>query len=260
VFIQENQKTVKAPTLKNQRMFVPMLTSIAVLAATFAQSYGQGTVRFQNLGFESANVQALPPGWFNELVAAADALPGWTAYLGGKEVSLVGHNGLTLGAENISILGPEWSQSQRIEGDFSVILQTGGINNDMEAAIAQSGTIPAKALSLRFQAWTRPVWPSATPADFIGITFNGERLKLYRIAMGERADTYALDVSTFAGEFGELKITSLITPLFGQNNVLVDNFAFSVLPVPEPTSRVLLLLGGLAALLRAGRLRPHLKD
>ena len=54
-----------------------LLAALPIFGCGTFASDGQGG--FQNLDFESANTQ---PGQVSGVVSAADAIPGWTPYLG----------------------------------------------------------------------------------------------------------------------------------------------------------------------------------
>src|SRR5712664_3643145 len=91
------------------------------LSGCLLSAYGQAT--FQNRGFEAANLPAIPSGQPGVLVPIREAMPGWTGYAGSNGITQVLHNDLTLGAANISILGPDWPASEIIAGKYSAVLQ-----------------------------------------------------------------------------------------------------------------------------------------
>ena len=69
-----------------------LAASLAVLL-TARGATGQGN--FQNLDFESATVTPVPGG--PGVVYASNAIPGWTAYLGGNPQNIIGYDGMGLG-------------------------------------------------------------------------------------------------------------------------------------------------------------------
>jgi hypothetical protein len=73
------------------------------LALVMWQAHAQGT--FRNLDFEAATVQDLPSG-ANDFVSIQSGLPGWAGYIGSTELTTVFHNGVTIGAAAMSVLGP----------------------------------------------------------------------------------------------------------------------------------------------------------
>src|ERR1051326_2483379 len=89
-------------------------TGLLFLAASSA--LGQGT--FQNLDFESANIQ---PGQAPGLVSAADAIPGWTPYLGTNQGNAVLFDRPSAGAADVVL----YDAPRSVEGNFSVLLQGG---------------------------------------------------------------------------------------------------------------------------------------
>jgi hypothetical protein len=65
-------------------------------------SHGQGT--FQNLGFESASVVAIP----GQLVPFGTAFPGWVGYVGGVQQTTALYNSIYLDSSVISIIDSGW--------------------------------------------------------------------------------------------------------------------------------------------------------
>jgi len=91
-------------------------------------------------------------------VEASAALPGWTAYVETNQIDRVLHNNLFLSAAGLAVMGPEPGSPQnnyRIEGNYTVLLQGGSVFHPglgiafVEAAIAQTGLVPAAAQLLR---------------------------------------------------------------------------------------------------------------
>ena len=107
--------------------------------------YGQGT--FINLNFESPQPPLTRDAEF--MVPIANALPGWTGYIGGNQVTRVVYDTRSLGAAAISLLS-----TFSIAGNYSVFLQGQFNPNDIpglpSAAIAQTGQIPMGTQSLVF--------------------------------------------------------------------------------------------------------------
>jgi len=207
--------------------------------------HGQGT--FQNLDFESAMLSSVPPGEFGGYVSISTALPGWTGYLGGVQTTLVLQNDYTLGAPSINVLGPQWNENPGIiDGNYSVYLQPG--DNATIASIAQSGTIPDGTKTLLFDA---SQLPDATP---FSVTFAGDSLSLVLLftsqsPSGQPYDVYGANVSSFAGQTGQLEFT--VYPK-SYNSLLLDDISFSSITVtPEPDPLALMGVG--AALLAAYR-------
>lgn len=191
---------------------------------------GQGV--FQNLGFENSSIpQDHPPGF----VAIADALPGWNGYLGTNQQTEVFYNSVSLGAPNISLVGTNGVGGRSIEGGYSVILQ-GGTTELMpvSASIDQSATIPSNAQSLQWKAVLEPT------SNF-EVTIGGQALEMIVLFTGSTYTLFGADITTFAGQMHELRITSLSTAQRPFSSVNIDSLVFSPEPVPEPTTLALVL-------------------
>jgi hypothetical protein len=205
----------------------------------------QGT--FQNLDFEDAiyKVPDIPGGQFGTPVSAADGIPGWTAYYGTDQVSQILHNNIALGATSISIMGPNWTGPAPLQGFYSVLLQSpSGISPiSGPAAIAQTGTIPANALSIQFLG-LQILDPN--PAQ-LGVTFGGHSLSLVPLSSGPGATLYGADISAYAGNTGQLEITSLPNPDSSYNSFMIDSISFSPQAIPEPSTVSLLVIGAAIA-------------
>ena len=189
----------------------------------------QGT--FQNLNFESAVLVPAPGGpagaWqFDQ------AFPGWTGYVGGQVQTTTFPGGVPIGPPGqtpfIGILYPPgwggWQGSYAV--GFGAANSSGSF---VPVALAQTGTVPAQARSLQFLALY-------APAVFLG----GQQLPSVRLGSGPSTSSlFGVDISNFAGQVAELRFQP------GLGIDYLDAITFSSQPVPEPTSFVLLEVGGL---------------
>src|SRR6185436_19806351 len=82
----------------------------------------QGT--FQNLGFESADLEPIPSQPF-VYVPVSDGIPNWEGFLGTNLVTQVLHNSTTVDLANICILGPGYNVNAIIEGNYTILLEAG---------------------------------------------------------------------------------------------------------------------------------------
>ncbi len=216
-----------------------------MLAAVSAQA--QGT--FQNLNFESANVPPSGPELYGTFVPIASALPDWTAYLGGNQLTQVGYNSPTIGTATISLFGPTWNSSDPalpgigiIDGNYSVVLQSGGVPNGQggeNASIEQNGTVPSAAESLEFKAIA--VGPFSV--SFAGIALDPIALSTGPGPGGVPYTLYGASISAWAGQTGELEFTADLDP--NEPYLVLDDIAFSTQVVPEPSPLALTGIGAL---------------
>jgi hypothetical protein len=198
---------------------LPLAAAGALALATPA--IGQGS--FQNLSFEAAQIIYDLPN----RIATSNALPGWQAFSGTDQLLHVHYNS-PAAANIVGLLG---SNAAVLSGTFSVSLSVGG-------SVAQAGLVPAGTESLRFKA----SWHSVPAVVSLG----GHELPLVRLSETANYSLYGADVSAFAGQAARLSFASPLTAV----NILVDDFEFSPLPIPEPSA---LALSGLGALCIAAR-------
>ena len=182
------------------------------------------TQGFVNLNFESAHVSGYSPGDF---LPTSAAFPGWIAYapviydttsLGGALVILVDSN------------APSGGAPLPIQGNYSVLLEGSIPFAATSASIGQTGTIPITAQSLTFFA----------NQGGLQVAFNGQNLPFSAIGTGANYTIYGADISSYAGQTGQLLFT---TPV--QAFALLDNIQFSTEAIPEPNGLVLFGLGAL---------------
>ena len=191
-----------------------------------------GQATFQNLGFESANLPIIPSGSFGGYVPVANGLPGWNVYLGTSQQAQVLHNSVTLGASVVGIMGPDFSFLTRIQGSYTALL-IGGLNsstgNNLDASIAQTGTIPGSTRSIQFKA-------NPGNGDFI-ISMGGQSIPVVALQSLLNSTLFGGDISSFAGQTAELRITAVSDAInHGLNVFTIDSILFSTQSVPEPSS------------------------
>jgi hypothetical protein len=223
--------------MKKHSQYSNLLVLSASILLVPRIGFSQGT--FQNLNFESANVPFVPQGQPGGFVSVSDGLPGWTAYLPGvTTVNQIGHNSVSIGGAAIDIEGPQWDSSQILQGNYTVLLQS-GLNSgngqpSLTAAIGQTGLIPSTAQSVGFFEGF---------GGNLHVTFNGQPIPVVPLGAGTNFVVYGGDISAFAGQTGELRFTSPESPLNGQGGALLDNIFFSIQPIPEPSALGLFAVG-----------------
>ena len=203
---------------------------------------------FVNLDFESADLSAYGAG--PAQVPIADAIPGWTGYLGNNLQTSVLYNSLDIGSANLAILGTNNSLGiGTIPGNsYTVVLQAGASGQDgVSAAIAQTALIPATAKSILFTA--------NNPNFGWQVSIAGQNIPVSQVStVGNYYAVWAGDISAYAGQKDELRFTAL----FGAGpsvNLYLDSISFSSSSVPEPSEFALTALGAL--LLGFRRRRNH---
>lgn len=219
-----------------------LVVCLGLVSVGFAQS------SFKNLGFELAayHIPSTPPGSYDGYVAVSNGLRFWSASVGANQVDQVLHNNLTLGTPAIAILGPYFNDII-IAGDYTVHFMP----FFADASLAQSGTVPNDAKSLRFSAVT-----STGP---LAVSFSGQSLPVVLLlsypllsVSSVTCSDYGVDVSAFSGQTGELRFTAQSGGYIGNNSYL-DSIQFSSVPIPEPSGRHMMGLGAVLYLLSVGR-------
>ena len=226
--------------LKIRRLVLGSTLALGLIASSVA-TFAQGT--FRNLNFESATVPNVPPN-LPVLLNASDAVPGWTVYIGTNQSSQVWYNGISAGGAFVSIIDRHTAYvgNRVISFNFTATLDSGiaffgGTGIPVSAALAETGLIPGFAHSLLFGA--------SGDVSAMRVTFNGQDLPFVMIGTGPNYQMYGADISSIAGQTGELRFTELpITPPTFPIAFL-DAIQFSQFSVPEPTTPALLAVGGL---------------
>ena len=221
-------------TMQNN-FFKIFITSI-LLSTGIQRGHSQGT--FRNLDFESAMVPVNPNGVFE--LPIANALPAWTAYIGGSPVDLVLYDTRNLDAAGISLQDSTSPVFQPLQGNYSVFLQGSSIfAPTASAAIGQIG---------RIAPGTRSVILYATPGSSLQVTFGSHLIPLVQIGSAANYNILGGDISGYAGVSDELRLTVL-----PNTGALLDNVQFSMTPVPEPSEIALAVMGALLLGLRRRR-------
>jgi hypothetical protein len=195
-----------------------------------------GEFDFRNLGFDEAKTGSLRPDR-GEFGAAAELLPAWTVRFGDSAVTTIGYNADTttsLFSNYASIWGKDFRPTV-VQGEYGLFLVT--LNGALGTpSISQMGQIPADAKYLAF------TFLSYLP----DVTINGVRFRhvaptpLFDYA--ERPTDVYLDISDFAGTFGELRF-AVPTRGDGRGGFFLDNIRFTNV-IPEPGVVSILGLGG----------------
>jgi len=223
-----------------------VLLSSALLFAVTAQA--QGT--FRNLDFELAQVpSSTPPG---TLLPASTAIPFWTPYVGGNPQDTVLYNKLYLGTAVVALLSSAPGNpvpNGVIQGNYTAVLEAGAGG---DAAISQTGTIPANAVSIMFEA-------SAPYGSGWTITVGGVTIPVFELASlpaHPGVFLYGGNISAFAGQTEQLRFTATLGPS-PPVSMFLDAIQFSSAVVPEPSESVLIALGAFLLVLIEMRRRQE---
>jgi hypothetical protein len=199
---------------------------LRIVLAFFALCQTGQAQGFINLDLESANLAPVPSGQFGGDVPTANAIPGWSAFIGATQVSQVLQNNYTLGNASIDILGPNWNGGGIIEGEYTVVLQPGvdpfGSGQNVSASISQIGQVQMNSQSLEFKAETYTAF---------SVALGGENLSLFVLGTGPNYTLYGANISAFAGQTETLTVTALAAPNTAD---YFDSFDFNSSPIPEP--------------------------
>jgi hypothetical protein len=226
---------------KSMKTKLKQLVIFGFAFAVIFQLHAQGT--FVNLNFESAVVAALPSSPAFMTVPVTNALPSWNVYFGSSLQPLMSYNTKTLGSVGVSLWGPgsifPGFGGLILQGQYTVLLQ-GGVNPfsaDKDATIAQNGTIPATARSLL----------ALISGQSLRVTFAGQELAYQDLSVvqtpeGYTVRTIGIDVTSLAGQPGELRFTAPYI-LDVPNELFLDSIRFSNQPIPEPSPFALIMLG-----------------
>jgi hypothetical protein len=224
-----------------------LILSLALPLATPVRN-----LAFTNLDFESAVIQSHDPnfGWLDWSLAA----PGWS-HSAGDSTDVI-YYGLThLGTTQIYLLLDTNTQPYGtlapLAGEYSLAFASGfatgpGDSEWINAFISQTGEIPVGAESLHLLA-TGPF------SVFVG------GVSIPMVSLG--GDSFAGDIHSFAGTTAAITIMNTAPWGSVHTHTVVDNLAFSPIPIPEPSCLALVAVALAAArsfrrgLLRHSQLR-----
>ena len=202
---------------------------------------------FVDLDFESATVQVNDPtfGFLDWSLAA----PGWN-HSSGSATAIIYYGQEHIGTDQIYLLkdatSPVWAPATQLAGNYSLAFASGYDTvfgtpySWVTAFISQTGSIPPSARSLRMLA-------SGPVQVFLG----GVEIRMF--ALG--GNLYAGDISGFASTTTELKIANAAPIGQVHDYAVVDDILFSSIPVPEPSTFTLAVLGAGALVISRRRQR-----
>ena len=139
---------------------------------------------------------------------------------------------------------PSSGELAPLEGNSSIILQSGSHDSDSSTLIRQVGDIPKDARSIRFLA-NADVSASRSFSN-LQLSADGQRLSIVELSERDANGTLTLgaDVSSIAGQSVEIQFESLFRLSDRiESNVYIDAIEYSPIPIPEPSSAALTALG-----------------
>jgi hypothetical protein len=208
------------------------LITIGLIVSAAQSMKGQGN--FADLDFESPVLPFVPDIEFQ--VPVANAVPGWSVYVGGASVNSCNYNATTLDAAGVNLFS-SGSGNSTIQGGYSVFLQSATIGvpagSPTSAAIGQAGTIPGGTQTLLFAAGF------GVPQ----VTFAGQAISTTAVGTYAGYTLYGGNISMFAGQAGQLLFSVDRAGNGNRQQVLLDAISFSSTPIPEPSAITLAALG-----------------
>jgi hypothetical protein len=179
---------------------------------------------FTNLDFEQAVVVVHDP--FFGFLDWNLAVPGW-GHLNSPDTSIVYYRNPHTGVTPYYLLVDSQSHpNSLLAGNYSLEMANGLLGSPpaiyTQAFISQTGAIPGDARSIRLLG--------TGPIDvFVG----GASVPMLLLGGNE----YAGDISAYAGTTAEVRIVN--AAMNGASPLVVDNITFSAIPLPEPSTLVL---------------------
>lgn len=232
------------PRLTDIFMKLLYLGSVLILSTVSASA-----APFQNLGFEEANTNSTFLQAVGDVLIGygpiADLIPGWQVLDGTTPRSLAGYNAnLESPIGSAAIITREVAlPTFQLDGNYGVSLQTSSGGNPI--SLLQRGDVPADAQILTYHQDAGGI-----AQDFV-LSINGTEL----IQGGTLFDP-VFDISTFAGQNVELRLTVSGQRGFSPNSAFIDSITFVV---PEPAPLSLSFVGGTALLVGTRYRRWHQK-
>lgn len=168
---------------------------------------------------------------FEQGYSVSNTIPHWTAYDNGVPITVL-FDATSLSGASVSLFdtnGPYYLPP--IQGKYFAWLIGGYEPSYGPVALGQTGQVPVWAESISFSG-----------SDVgMQITFNGQLLNFLVTGSTANFNTYAADISAFAGQTGQLLFT--VPPY--NNGGMLDNIQFSSSPVPEPGELALVVFSAL---------------
>ena len=181
---------------------------------------------FQNLDFEAAqNIPVFDPHGHPWTMSPEDALPHWNCFYGTNQFGWAWYNDLALDSAAVGIMGSNsplfvYVPAGLLDGQYCASLQAATMSaGSYSASIGQIGQIPSNAKSITFGG-----------SYAFSVSFAGNQIPMEISIPEGNYNVYTGDVSQFAGQTGELLITSY------NHFSFIDDIQFSPDAIPEPST------------------------
>lgn len=233
-----------------------MKSWICITAVLLLDATSRGA-SFQNLGFDVADVSKVDSEFsrFGGVGAASDLLPGWQLYQGETRVTQIRYDEISIGSRHGAATlfdndprGP-FAAWPRAEDRFALLLEEG--IGEEPFVLVQTGEIPASAVFLRYKYFADPMSLSVNGISVPPVDGSFDYVLNTSGTLGQEV----FDISQFAGQEVELRLTTLwLFPWGTPPYQVLDSIAFMSV-IPEPEHLVVLGLTALGAVLYFARCR-----
>jgi hypothetical protein len=224
--------------MKMRRVYIPLAIGLVSVSVARAQT------AFQNLDFEEANLLGYQAG---NMVPTTTAFPGWQASEEGSggtfPLSSVFYDGISIGGAGASIGGNDPSRgTSPLDGNYSAYLFGGGPQQNLfSTSISQTGTVPAGAQAIEFDA-------SVSRAPFV-VVLGGTTIAMTPMQSFVDYELWGGNIPAgMAGQTETLTITEPPATGVQPSMLELDDIVFSpnsVTVTPEPSPFVLTAIGGI---------------
>jgi hypothetical protein len=220
--------------LMNTKTRYTFILLVGVIHAALESTLAQGTLgngTFQDLNFEEATLIAYPSGQPTTSpgpVYAAQALPGWTVYIGGIAQNQIPFDS---GGSDYPVIVLS-SKPNVLDGNYGAFLGGSGVNPNQSpsSSLQQTGIIPIGANSIEFLS---------NPNIHMTFAVGGQMLPLVSTPQPSGATLYAANIPGFGGQTATIAFNQ--TPTAGGD--YLDDITFSSQVVPEPSGYLLFAAG-----------------
>jgi hypothetical protein len=212
-------------------MKIKLCTTLALVAMNSIVG-AQGT--FQDLNFEGAVITGSGGNY-----SAASAFPGWQVYIGTTATTVVGYDGVSIGAPAVAIIDDKTGYVP-IQGNYTAYLMAATLGSQSTSvSLSQTGTVPVGTESVQLDA-------NQAPGSSFVVTLNGDTISMIPLQTLSGYTLYGGNISAWSGQDSTLSITELppANQEFSPSLLQLDDITFSTQAVPEPGPIALTAVAG----------------